>query len=783
MLPLSFPTFSLRPTLPPPLRMKALPTLPKLIAPLALAGIAFAPAQETAEADAAADTPAPGHSHVGDAFDEGPRQSARKIDGTGDVHFPITTSWSRGQAFFDQGIGQLHGFWYYEAERTFRQIAAQDPDCPMAYWGMAMANWENSKRAKGFIGKAMERKDKATPHERLYLEAQAAYLGDEPKDIKQRRQKLIEAIENIIHEHPDDIEAKAFLTVRLWQFDRQGIKIGSRQSVDALLDQVFEKNPMHPAHHYRIHLWDSKKPKRALASAAVLHATAPSIAHMWHMPGHIYDKLKRYPESAWHQEASARVDHRRQAEFRVLPDTIHNYAHNNEWLTRNWSHVGRVSDSVVMAKGLLDNPQHPKLNHYGKGNSSSSYGRKRLFETLERYSRWDEIIELAETHYLAPTKEERQQTERRLRLGRAWFEKGESGQLTAIVEQLTAREGELKAAKEKKENEAREKAKKDDKNEKDTEKLVKDSAKTESARMKEIAAAKSELELCVALLDGEKLDAEKAKKIKREKSTLAMLQLRYGGADEAKKLAEEAVSGGEKRVVPLAVQAHVLESTGDTEGAKAAFEKLRELSGVLELDAAPFARLAPLAARLGHGADWRVQKPWRGDDFGKDKPETLNHLGPLVYQAPDAPSFDLVSEDGQAVTLADYAGRPVVMLFYLGHSCEHCVEQLNAFAPLKEKFAKAGVELAAISSEPVVELAKAHDLCAGEEKHFPFPLFSDPTGKAFHDYRAFDDFEDMALHGTFLIDPTGKLRWMDVGPEPYMDAEFLLEEVERLLAM
>ena len=41
----------------------------------------------------------------------------------------------------------------------------------------------------------------------------------------------------------------------------------------------------------------------------------------------------------------------------------------------------------------------------------------------------------------------------------------------------------------------------------------------------------------------------------------------------------------------------------------------------------------------------------------------------------------------------------------------------------------------------------------------------------------------MTLHGTFLIDPSGKLRWMDVGPEPFQDPKFLLEEAKRLLEM
>ena len=93
----------------------------------------------------------PGHSMNGDAFDEGPRQAAVLMPGTGNVHFPITTKSELAQKFFDQGVGQLHGFWYFEAERSFRQAAALDPACAIAYWGMAMANTNNPQRAAKFI--------------------------------------------------------------------------------------------------------------------------------------------------------------------------------------------------------------------------------------------------------------------------------------------------------------------------------------------------------------------------------------------------------------------------------------------------------------------------------------------------------------------------------------------------------------------------------------------------------------------------------------------------------
>ena len=727
--------------------------------------------------------PAPGHSHVGESFDDGPRQTAIIIDGTGNVSFPVTTTWSKGQQMFNQGIGQLHGFWYYEAERTFRQIAAEDPNCAMAYWGMSMANWENTKRSKGFIAKAVELKDKVSERERLYISAQESFLADEPKDVKKRRQKLIEDIENIIHEYPDDLEAKAILVVRLWQFSHRGIPIGSRESVDAIMQQIFKENPLHPAHHFRIHLWDGKKPVRALSSAAVLHQTAPSIAHMWHMSGHIYSKLKRYAESAYHQEASARIDHNKQSEFRVLPDTIHNYAHNNEWLIRNWHYVGKVNDSILMSKGLIDNPQHPKLNHYGKGYSSSAFGRKRLVETLEQFEQWDMILELSKTHYLEPTENEKLQAERLLVIGRTHFEKQDPNSLNNILDQINQRVSKYEEIKKKKTEEAKKKAESEKKKKEEVDKIVKDAARSSEDKLKYLRPIRDELSVCHELLQGEKLDDERAKKIKRKKPALAMLHLKYGEKSKAKEIALQAVNDGKNQVLPLATYIHVLESMGDQSESEKQFRILQNQSSLIDIEFSPFTRVLPVAKRLVGTENWKTDKSWRGEDFGDNKPEKLNHLGPLVYQSPSAPNFDLLCEDGTRVSLESFSGKPILLIFYLGHNCEHCVEQLNNITPFAKEFENSGIEIVAVGPEKLSELAKAHNLCSSGEEGFPFKLYSDLESGSFKDYRSYDDFEGMPLHGVFLIDKSSKLRWMDVGPEPFQDIKFLLRESKRLLSM
>src|SRR5579872_1130613 len=91
----------------------------------------------------------PGHSHIGPVYDRSPRKHAYLMGGTGNVRFPVSSKNPLVQKFIEQGVGQLHGFWYVEAERSFREAARLDPNCGIAYWGMSLANETlNPGRAK-----------------------------------------------------------------------------------------------------------------------------------------------------------------------------------------------------------------------------------------------------------------------------------------------------------------------------------------------------------------------------------------------------------------------------------------------------------------------------------------------------------------------------------------------------------------------------------------------------------------------------------------------------------
>jgi peroxiredoxin len=687
----------------------------------------------------------PGHSYHGEVFNEGPRQEAHLLPGMGNISFPITVRCETAQRFFNQGIAQLHGFWYFESERSFRQVAALDPQCAMAYWGMALANMGNEKRSKGFIEQAVKRQAEISEREKRYIDALNKYLQAGNDKKKERAEAYADALERITYEYPEDIEAQALLVLQIWNNRNAGIKIQSHQAVDSLMDRVFATTALHPAHHYRIHLWDYQRPEKSLAAAAACGPSLPGVAHMWHMPGHIYSRLKRYHDAVYQQEASARVDHAHMMRYRVMPDQIHNFAHNNEWLIRNLNHVGRVRDAVDLAKNMIELPRHPKYNTPSRGGCSAAYGRERLLDTLVAYELWDELIALADTPYLEPTDIERELAD-------------------------------VQGQRDKAAVDAAEKAKSENKDEKETEKAVEAAKKGFDSRLRELEQALAEISAHAAFVEGRHADAHEALKKAGDIDRLfqAEVQLLAGETDEALKAAREQVNRRANEVQPLARLVELLVRAEKHDDAVKEFERLRAISGDIDLASPVFTRLTPLAQKLGLNDDWRVAQP-EAADIG-DRP-ALDSLGPFRWSPSPAPDWTLPDVDGQPQTLKQHLGRPVVVIFYLGYGCLHCAEQLKAFAPHTEEFQAANIELVAISSDDPHGLRNSVENYKDGE--FPFPLTSDPELRAFRDYRAYDDFEKVPLHGTFLIDEQGQVIWQDISYEPFMDAQFVLKEAQR----
>jgi hypothetical protein len=77
-----------------------------------------------------------------------PGQVAPRLQNLGDHQFPVTTSSARAQLFINQGMMLTYGFNHLEASRSFREAARLDPNCAMAYWGMAYVLGPNIWRCR-----------------------------------------------------------------------------------------------------------------------------------------------------------------------------------------------------------------------------------------------------------------------------------------------------------------------------------------------------------------------------------------------------------------------------------------------------------------------------------------------------------------------------------------------------------------------------------------------------------------------------------------------------------
>jgi peroxiredoxin len=144
----------------------------------------------------------------------------------------------------------------------------------------------------------------------------------------------------------------------------------------------------------------------------------------------------------------------------------------------------------------------------------------------------------------------------------------------------------------------------------------------------------------------------------------------------------------------------------------------------------------------------------------------------MAWQPWPAPHWALKDIAGTAHALSDYRGKVVIVILFLGHGCLHCVEQIQAFAPLTEKFRAAGVSLVGVSTETDEELRAALQ----SHGRFPFPLVANPKLDVFKAYYAFDGSRKLPMHGTYLIDGEGMICWQDISYGPYMFPEQLLQQ-------
>jgi tetratricopeptide (TPR) repeat protein len=206
---------------------------------------------------------------------------------------------------------------YAQAEKEFKAVAEIDPDCSMAYWGVAMTlfhplwappNKDELQRGFDATQKALALKP-ATKREIAYVKAvEAFYKNWKSTDHPTRVANWEKGQKEVFDSYPEDIDAGAFYALSHLATAPKGDKNFTHQKeAGALLENLRVKAPMHPGlFHYTIHAYDNPLlADRAMEVAKGYDKIAPEAPHAQHMPSHIFVRMGLWSLSAeWNQRSA-----------------------------------------------------------------------------------------------------------------------------------------------------------------------------------------------------------------------------------------------------------------------------------------------------------------------------------------------------------------------------------------------------------------------------------------------------------------------------------------------
>lgn len=150
----------------------------------------------------------------------------------------------------------------------------------------------------------------------------------------------------------------------------------------------------------------------------------------------------------------------------------------------------------------------------------------------------------------------------------------------------------------------------------------------------------------------------------------------------------------------------------------------------------------------------------------------------LGKKAPDFSGTDVFGVDWSLSE--SLKNGPVVVIFYLGYHCNHCVSQLFDVNEDYSYFRELGAEVVALSPDSASTTAERYK----EFRPFGFHVLQDPGNKIAQAYGVFTPAaggtREQLLHGTFIVDQAGVVRWATFGEQPFSDNRTLLGEIAKI---
>jgi peroxiredoxin len=126
-----------------------------------------------------------------------------------------------------------------------------------------------------------------------------------------------------------------------------------------------------------------------------------------------------------------------------------------------------------------------------------------------------------------------------------------------------------------------------------------------------------------------------------------------------------------------------------------------------------------------------------------------------------APDFSLATTPDQKVSLSEFRGQPVVLVFFPADWSPVCSDQLALYNELMPEFSEFNAEIIGISVDGVwCHLAFSKD----RKLHFPLLADFEPKGAVARQYGVYRDNDGESERALFVIDAEGVIRWSHVSP-------------------
>ncbi|MEM7176631.1 MAG: hypothetical protein AAGD47_15255 [Pseudomonadota bacterium] len=333
----------------------------------------------------------------------------------------ITTGSAAAKAEFDQGLIWLYGYNHEEAAACFQRAADADPDCGIAYWGIAHAigpnynkPWEffepdervqTLTRAHEMLEKARALKPQVSTLEAELIEALANRFPTDPEieDYGPWNDDFSEAMRGVYKQYPDDLDvacifAEALMNRTPWALwdlaNGQPAEGASTTEAVEVLERAFAIDPAawnHPGLlHMYIHLMEmSPTPEKALRHGDRLVDLVPESGHLVHMATHIDVLCGDYQNVVWRNHRAAEVDRK----YEAMAGSENFYTlyriHNVHFESYGGMFLGQPEVALSAAERLMEMLPDPVIRFMPQL-FESFYGKK--IHVMVRFGQWTEIL-------------------------------------------------------------------------------------------------------------------------------------------------------------------------------------------------------------------------------------------------------------------------------------------------------------------------------------------------------------------------------------------------------